>query len=40
MLTRRHLLAAAGTTALAFIGLGRLVAGEPSAAITVYKSPT
>jgi hypothetical protein len=39
MLTRRRLLAAAATTALVFMRLGRGVA-EPSTAITVYKSPT
>jgi hypothetical protein len=39
MLTRRRLLAGAGTSALAFIGLGHVLAGEP-AEITVYKSPT
>jgi hypothetical protein len=40
MLTRRRLLAGAGTSALAFIGLGHVLAAEPPAEITVYKSPT
>jgi hypothetical protein len=40
MLTRRRLLTGAGTTALALIGLGRTVGGDPSTTITVYKSPT
>jgi hypothetical protein len=40
MLTRRQLLAGAGTTALVLAGLGRDVAGDPSPTITVYKSPT
>jgi hypothetical protein len=39
MLTRRRLLAGAATTALAFTGLGHVVA-DPSTEITVYKNPT